>query len=108
MFLHRSHGPVAQAIKQDRLDYWNRLAEKAAIADESNDSATLFSVSKCVAPKPPPPLKTVLLKDGSLAKTPLQARLRWQEHFCSVLSADVTPIDTIASSNVKHQESALQ
>ena len=62
---------------------------KAAAAEQSGDSATLFRIVRELGPKKPRPLNICKLEDGSNATTPLQSAERWVRFFASKTGGDI-------------------
>ena len=105
--LSRSLYPLRCCLRADLRAFKEKLAIKAGVADREHDHATLFQVTKCFKAKARAPIPAIQLADGTLAKTPLQARRRWQEHFCDMLHARVTRLDQLAKSNVASQHATF-
>ena len=98
---HRSlaliHVAVKRFVAEDKRSFLGDMALRAACAAERNDSRTAFKIIRLLGGFQPRRLKSVRLKDGTLAKDAAQAAERWEEHFVELFAGSSLPLPSFAA-----------
>ena len=97
---------LTATAKEDKKQHILELTSRAAVAASENDSATLFNIVRSLKPSVRRPAKAVILKTGQLAQDPLEACLRWQEHFAEMLRATRSTFEHTVCAHANRAQSA--
>jgi hypothetical protein len=91
------HHTVKRLVAADKRAFLDDMALRAASAAEHNDSKTAFKIIRLLGGFQPRRLKSVRLKDGSLAHDAAQAAARWEEHFVELFAGASLPQPALAA-----------
>jgi hypothetical protein len=91
------HFAVKRLVADDKRIFLDDMAMRAASAAERNDSKTAFKIIRLLGGFQPRRLKSVRLKDGTLATDATQTAERWEEHFVELFAGSSLPLPSLAT-----------
>ena len=87
--IFRVQAAARPMLERDRTDFLDGLALQASLAMNNGDSRSSFAIVRSLGGRAIKFNSSIKKLDGTLAATPGDVSLRWQEHFAEVFCGDV-------------------
>ncbi len=81
--------PIATAQRQEKVRLYDEAIDNVKSATARGDMRGMYGVIRGIQQRTMRSMPMLLLEDGVPARSPVEARQRWQRHFQGVFGGDV-------------------